>query len=67
MQHGALNESTIAGNGSLLDLLATYLPVIADGRNVSVSLEGDAKGIFNMVRDENRSYFKSTGSSAFVI
>lgn len=72
------NDSAIVGNvhgayagsganaSDLIDLLATYLPIIADGKNVNVSLEGDAKSIFNLVRDENRSYIKSTGTSAFV-
>jgi len=64
------SRGAYAGSGvnssNLMDLLATYLPIIADGKNVNVSLEGDAKGIFNLVRDENRSYIKSTGASAFM-
>ena len=48
----------------LLDLLDAYLPQIAE-QDVSVSLEGDAQGLFNMVRDQNRVYKKMNGQSAF--
>lgn len=66
IQHCDIAGAGMNGNASLMDLLATYLPIIADGKNVNVSLEGDAKGIFNMVRAENRSYIEATGSSAFI-
>lgn len=65
IQHGAISgEATNASN--VMELLATYLPIIADGKNVNVSLEGDARGIFNLVREENRNYIKSNGASAFM-
>ena len=50
---------------TLFSLLDTYLPVLADGTNVRVALEGDAQGIFNVVRNENKVYKRMNGESAF--
>ena len=33
--------------------------------NVSVRLEGDAKGLFKLTRDEAHQYYKRTGNNAF--
>lgn len=55
------NDST----GSLYGLLAQYLPIIASGENLNVLLEGDAQGIFNVVRSQNKVYKRMNGESAF--
>lgn len=49
----------------LYSLLARYLPVIAEGNNVNVSLEGNAQGLFNLMRQENKVYKRMSGQSAF--
>lgn len=49
----------------LYGLLARYLPVIAEGNNVNVSLEGNAQGLFNLMRQENKVYKRMSGQSAF--
>lgn len=49
----------------LLALLEEYLPQLADGSNVNVTLEGDAEGLFNIMRSQNRVYRKMNGESAF--
>lgn len=48
-------------------LLAQYLPMLENGTNVNVSLEGDAQGLFNAVRKETNLFTKSTGKSPFAI
>lgn len=53
------------GNSEVLEMLARYLPEIASGKNVNVSLEGDAKGLFNAVRKESNRYTNRTGQMAF--
>lgn len=45
-------------------LMNTYLPGLGNNK-VEVVLQGDAAGLFRMVRQENKSYMKSTGKSAF--
>lgn len=49
----------------LYNLLAEYLPIIASGENMNLSLEGDAAGLFNLVRRENKVYKRMNGESAF--
>ena len=51
--------------GRLYELLSSYLPMIASGENLSVSLEGDAEGIFNVVKRQNKIYKRMNGESAF--
>lgn len=51
--------------GRLYELLNNYLPIIATGENMSISLEGDAEGIFNMVKKQNKIYKRMNGESAF--
>ena len=46
----------------LVGLLKTFLPGMQNGdTNVQVTLEGDAKQIFKVVRNENRKSIKATG------
>lgn len=40
--------------------------IVGGGTEVRVVLEGDAKGVFNMVRTEEERYFDTTGNMAFV-
>ena len=51
---------------SMNDLMETYLPYLADQKSVTIVLEGDAKGLFNLVRRESNKFAASTGNVAFV-
>ncbi len=63
----AYSAQTLSGdNSGLYALLAEYLPYLADKDNVQVNLEGDAAGLFRMIKNQNSQYKKSTGVSAFV-
>lgn len=55
-------DSRVDGLYALLD---AYLPQIAEGMNVGVILEGDAQGLFNVVRGQNKIYKRMNGKSAF--
>lgn len=63
------NYKPVAGQNSdskvdsLLTLLEEYLPELADG--MRVTLEGDADGLFNVVRDRNKVFKRMNGQSAF--
>lgn len=63
------NYKPVAGQNSdskvdsLLSLLEEYLPELADG--MRVTLEGDADGLFNVVRDKNKVFKRMNGQSAF--
>ena len=56
-------QNTDSKVDSLLSLLEEYLPELADG--MRVSLEGDADGLFNVVRNKNKVYKRMNGQSAF--
>lgn len=56
-------QTTDSKIDSLMSLLDTYLPVLADG--MSVTLEGGAEKIFNVVKNENKIYKRMNGQSAF--
>jgi phage-related protein len=56
---------TSAGNSDTLDILSKYLPMIAENGGTNVSLEGDAAGIFNLVRKQNTVFARANGRSAF--
>ncbi len=56
-------QNTDSKVDSLLSMLEAYLPQIADG--MRVSLEGDADGLFNVVRNKNKVYKRMNGQSAF--
>lgn len=69
-QFGDITPVTQASNQQssldrLLALMEEYLPQLADGSNVNVTLEGDAEGLFNVMRDQNRVYRRMNGESAF--
>lgn len=49
---------------TLISLLSEYLPQLVNG-SVNVTLEGDAEGIFNVVRNQNKIYKRMNGASAF--
>lgn len=49
----------------VLELLANYLPTIASGENMNVSIKGDPEGIFNVVKSQNKIYKRMNGESAF--
>lgn len=53
------------GDDGAMRLLAEYLPMLLSAiENSSVTLEGDAKEMFRMVRKENNLYRKANGISA---
>ena len=62
-------SSGVASDGTsgqaLYDLLSRYLPLLENQTNVNVSLEGDAQGLFNAVRNQNKIYRRMNGESAF--
>ena len=49
----------------LYDLLATYLPYLAERSDVNISLEGNTNGLFNLIRRADSEFKKQTGQSAF--
>lgn len=49
----------------LYDIMSKYLPMIAENGGTNVSLEGDAAGIFNLVRKQNSVFTRANGRSAF--
>ena len=51
---------------SVESLLQRYLPMLENGTNVNVSLQGDAQGLFRTVRKEVNQFTKSTGNSPFI-
>ena len=65
------NASTYAPYNAGMDssgiyqLLAQYLPLLGNEKNVNVVLEGDADGLFRTVRTEANRFAKSTGYSPF--
>lgn len=68
-RNGAFTPGTISQNpinGNMFNLLAEYLPIIASGRNVNISLEGDADGLFSAVRNRNTLYTQSTNYNPMV-
>lgn len=58
-------SGTTTADASVYGLLATYLPMIANGGNVTIKLDGDADRIFNAMREQNSKFKRLTGSSAF--
>lgn len=52
-------------NNSVLDLLATYLPLIASGENMNITLEGDANRLFRVMQAKAENYQRTTGQNAF--
>lgn len=64
----AINSAEIqpqTDNSQIMSLLSQYLPSMAQPTNVNVGLQGDASGIFRVVRQEANKFTKSTGYSAF--
>lgn len=55
------NDSRI---DNLYSLVERYLPQIAE-KDMSVALEGDAQGLFNVMRSQNKVFKKMNGMSAF--
>lgn len=56
--------ATQSDNG-IYGLLSEYLPYLAQGNNVNVSLEGNTDGLFNLIRKANSEFKKQNGASAF--
>lgn len=53
------------GDNGIYGLLSEYLPYLAQGSNVSVALEGNTDGLFNLIRKADSEFRKQTGASAF--
>ena len=62
MDANGLAESKI---DTLLTLLDEYLPQMADAMATKVVLEGDAEGLFKVMRNQNQIFKKMNGQSAF--
>ena len=60
----AMSASNSADSG-VIELLSRYLPMLENVGNTTVTLEGDADGLFRQIRNEASRYTKSTGLSAF--
>ena len=50
---------------ALSESLETYSSMVASGRSVNVTLQGDAKTMFKAIQRENNIYRTSTGRSVF--
>lgn len=60
---GTYSSGTLAQDNTsndLYNLLSENLPIIASGRNNTIVLEGDADGVFNIVRTKNNMYMDTT-------
>ena len=55
----------VNSGSDLYGLLSQYLPIIAQGGNVSISLDGGTDELFNVMRRKNDEYRKQYGVSAF--
>lgn len=64
-QNYSYSAPNVSSNDRLIDLLTEYLPIIASGQNVNVTLEGDAENLFSAIQKQNNIYRKQNGSSAF--
>lgn len=62
---GSLSVQESSAERRIIDLLERYLPEAAEPSNVNVSLAGNAKNLFNMVRSEAQRYTETTGNFAF--
>ena len=59
-------SGVVAGNNNMESLLAQYLPLMLNAiENNQVTLEGDAKDMFRIMRKENNQFIKANGVSAF--
>lgn len=58
--------SRSADMNAIESLLQRYLPMLENGTNVNVSLQGDAQGLFRTVRKEVNQFTRSTGNSPFI-
>ena len=56
--------SYVNGNDRAYSLLAEYLPLIAQGMKVDVSVNQSSDGTFNLVREANNKFVKATGFKA---
>lgn len=62
------NKAMSASGGddnAMLSLLSRYLPMLENVGNTTVTLEGDADGLFRQIRNEAKRFAKSTGYSPF--
>ncbi len=63
----AYRYQSVGGNTSdLYGLLSQYLPLLGMEHNTTVVLEGDADGLFRVVRTKTNQFTKSTGASPFL-
>ena len=66
--YGEVNPTSVGGQGYTLDdlftLLNQYLPALAENQN-NIVLQGDAEGLFNVVRSQDKIYKRMNGESAF--
>lgn len=65
MGSGVAAAGGTGNNADVASMLAEYLPMLLTAiQNSGVTLEGDAKQMFRMIRNENNEYRKANGVSA---
>ena len=57
-------SAVVAEDSRALNLLAEYLPMIADGMNTTVEIKQNDQGVFNAVRTANNRLKTATGYHA---
>lgn len=62
---GTVANATSADYSPITGRLDSLIGATSGGTNVSVVLQGDAAGVFKLVRTENQRFTKSTGRSGF--
>ena len=63
---GYSTRGVATSDSKLIDLLAEYLPYLAQERDINVSLDANTNGLFNLVKKANNEFKKqNNGRSAF--
>lgn len=60
-------DNNLGGNGidRVFQLLAMYLPEIAEGNTVNLNIEADADNLFKVMQDKSKEFNITTGLNAF--
>lgn len=63
--NGGMITNAMTGSTELFNLLSQYLPQIASGENINITLEGDAGRLFRMMQTESLRNKQITGQTSF--
>lgn len=65
--NSSYRNASVSGssNNAIYDLLSAYLPQIARGGNIELSVNGIDRQLFNIVQTEAREFRRTTGYNAF--